>query len=44
VASGQITGAHWHFFASNASSSVGADPRVIDLLVQKGIPFTVHLP
>ena len=44
LASGQIQGAHWHFFASGASDSVGADPRVIDLLVQKGIPFTVHLP
>ena len=39
-----ITGAHWHFFASATSSSIGADPRVIDLLLEKGIPFTIHVP
>lgn len=44
VASGQIQGAHWHFFASSGSDSLGADPRVIDVLVQNGIPFTVHIP
>ncbi|GGC05855.1 VWA domain-containing protein [Cellulomonas carbonis] len=44
VANGRISGAHWHFYASDVSSSIGADPRIIDLLVQKGIPFTVHAP
>jgi hypothetical protein len=41
---GDITGAHWHFFASSASDSIGADKRVLDLLQQNGIPFTVHIP
>lgn len=39
-----ITGAHWNFFASATSSSIGADPRVIDPLLEKGIPFTIHVP
>lgn len=44
VSAGRIDGAHWHFYASATSSSIGADPKVIDLLVAKGIPFTIHVP
>lgn len=41
---GEIEGAHWHFFASAGSNSVGADKKVLDLLDELGIPYTVHLP
>ena len=30
--------AHWHFFASSASNTIGADERVLDLLDQLGGP------
>lgn len=39
-----IAGIHWHFFASSASNTMGADKRVLDLLDQKGIPYTMHAP
>ena len=35
---------HWHFWASSASDTIGADKRVIDLLVANHIPFTIHIP
>ncbi len=38
----QISDAHWHFFPSGISDTVGADPRVIDELEQHGIPYTIH--
>lgn len=44
VKKGDIQGAHWHFFASSRSNTIGADKRVFDLLDQAGIPYTVHLP
>lgn len=44
MAQGRITGAEWHFFASDVTKTIGADPRIIDLLVAKKIPFTVHIP
>jgi hypothetical protein len=44
VSSRRIVGAEWHFFASDVSDTIGADPRIIDLLVANGIPFTVHIP
>lgn len=34
----------WHFFASAASHSVGADPRILDALDEAGIPYFIHLP
>ncbi len=36
-----LQGVVWHFVASNRSSSVGADPRVLD---DAGIPYVIHLP
>ncbi len=44
LANGDLGGAHWHFFASSASDSIGADKRVLDLLSQNNIPFTIHIP
>lgn len=44
VQQGQIDSAHWHLFASSSSNTIGADSRVLDLLNQYGIPFTVHVP
>lgn len=41
---GNPSSAHWHFFASSASNTLGADKRVLDLLDQLGIPYTVHVP
>jgi hypothetical protein len=39
-----IQGVVWHFVASNTSGSLGADPRVLDLLDEAGIPYVIHLP
>jgi hypothetical protein len=41
---GAVRGAHWHFFASDYSNTLGADPRVLDLLDEAGIAYTIHLP
>lgn len=43
-ANGQITGAVWHFVASGRSDSLGADPRLLDLLDENGIKYVIHLP
>ncbi len=44
IENGRMDGAHWHFFASSYSNTIGADPRVLDLLDEVGIPYTIHLP
>lgn len=44
IKKGDIEGAHWHFFASSASNTVGADKKVLNLLDKRGIPYTIHLP
>ena len=44
VRTGAINGARWHFYASAVSNTIGADPKIIDLLVANGIPFTIHVP
>ena len=44
VQTGAVSGARWHFFGSDYSHTVGADPRVLDLLAEAGIPFSIHLP
>lgn len=41
---GQIDQAHWHFLPSGRSNTVGADPRILDLLDSYGIEYTIHLP
>lgn len=44
IENGTIEGAHWHFFASAQSNTIGASTRVFDLLDELGIPYTIHLP
>ncbi len=44
IETGEIIGAQWHFFPSAKSDSLGADKRVLDLLEELGIPYTIHLP
>jgi len=44
VKKGDIESAHWHFFASSRSNTIGADKRIYDLLDELGIPYTIHLP
>jgi Mg-chelatase subunit ChlD len=39
-----IDGAVWHFVASDRSGTIGADPRVLDLLEENGIDYVIHLP
>jgi hypothetical protein len=38
-----IRGVVWHFVGGR-TGSLGADPRVLDLLDQKRIPYVIHLP
>jgi hypothetical protein len=44
VASGQVDDVEWHFFASSASASIGADQAILDLLVENNIPYYLHFP
>ena len=44
IGAGVIEAAHWHFLTSDGTSTLGADPRVLDLLDEAGIAFTIHLP
>jgi len=44
LARGQVARVEWHFVASASSNSLGADPRVLDLLDQHGIPYTIYPP
>lgn len=41
---GGVKSAHWHFFASGQSNSIGATQPVLDLLDELGIEYTIHLP
>lgn len=41
---GGVESAHWHFFASGQSNSIGATQPVLDLLDELGIEYTIHLP
>ncbi|MEV4706224.1 VWA domain-containing protein [Actinoplanes sp. NPDC049316] len=34
---------HWHFFVSGRSGTVGPDAKMLDLLQQNNIPFTIHV-
>ncbi|WP_157372350.1 hypothetical protein [Arthrobacter sp. Soil736] len=38
-----VLGVVWHFVGGR-SGSLGADPRVLELLDTKGIPYVIHLP
>ena len=44
IETGEIVGAQWHFFPSAVSNKVGANEKVLDLLEEFGIPYTIHLP
>jgi hypothetical protein len=44
VQTGQLRGAHWHFFASSSSHTLGATDAVYELLDALRIPYTIHLP
>lgn len=44
IKNGDVEAAHWHFFASSRSNTIGADKRVLDLLEEHGIRYTVHAP
>jgi len=44
VKTGELDGAHWHFFASSQTNSIGASTDVLDLLDHLNIAYTTHLP
>lgn len=44
IETGAIAGAHWHFFPSSVSRTLGASKHVLDLLEERGIPYTIHAP
>lgn len=44
IKQGAVRGARWHFFSSDYSNTLGADPRVFDLLDQAGIRYTTYPP
>lgn len=44
ISIGSIEGAHWHFFASAHTNKLGAQKKVLDLLDEVGIPYTIHRP
>lgn len=44
VKNGDIAEAHWHFFASARSNTIGADPRLFAYLEDHGIAYTIHVP
>lgn len=44
IETGQLEGAHWHFFASDHSNQIWADPKVLNLLDEYGIRCTIHPP
>lgn len=41
---GAIDSAHWHFFASSVTNTLGPSVPVMDLLDSHGIAYTIHLP
>lgn len=44
ISQAEIDGAHWHFMASANSDTIGADPKLLDLLDEVGIGYTIHIP
>lgn len=44
ISKGNINAAHWHFYPSGITDQVGANKKVISLLEEKGIKYTIHLP
>ena len=41
---GKIKSVDYQFYVSEKSGTVGADPRVLELLRQSGIPYKIHPP
>ena len=41
---GKIKSVGYQFYVSKKSGTVGADPRVLELLRQSGIPYEIHPP
>ncbi|NLE61596.1 MAG: hypothetical protein GX616_24855, partial [Planctomycetes bacterium] len=39
---GDVKGVHWHFFRSGNTRKVGGDGRLLALLKQLGIPYTIY--
>ena len=39
-----INGAVWHFVASGRPGTIGADPRILELLEENGIKYVIHWP
>lgn len=44
IKNGDVRSAHWDFFPSSTSNTIGADKRVFEMLDAYGIPYTIHLP
>ncbi len=44
IETGKINGAHWDFYPSDHTGQVGASTPLLDLLEEKGITFTIHMP
>lgn len=44
IKTGEIKGAHWHFYPSAHTNQLGATKPLLDLLEEKGIAFTIHAP
>lgn len=44
IETGVIDGAHWHFYPSEHTHEGGATEPLLDLLDEKGIAYTIHLP
>ncbi len=42
IKTGQIKGAHWHFFTSGVTGKGGASQPLLDFLSQNGIKYTIH--
>ena len=42
MATGEIEGAHWHFFRSGVTGKIGGTQPLLDYLTEKGIPYTIH--
>ena len=42
INTGQIDGAHWHFFTSGVTNRGGASQPLLDFLIENGITYTIH--
>lgn len=40
----EVKRAHWHFYASTQTGQIGADQKVLDLLDELKISYTIHRP